>query len=157
MAADPLEQVLNLVAEGRLTDEEAAPIIAALDGGPGLGAGQAAGPSPDATARPGAAGAGGAPGAPPRDEPPGGFGFTPPPSFDQPSSAASSLRLEVRENGRQVVNLRLPIAVGRLALERVPGLSGDQVERVREALSSGMRGPILQVEDGGNGVRIVLE
>jgi hypothetical protein len=63
----------------------------------------------------------------------------------------------VRENGRQVVNLRLPIAVGRLALDRVPGLSGDQVERVREALSSGMRGPILQVEDGDSGVRIVLE
>ena len=32
------------------------------------------------------------------------------------------------------MNLRLPIAVGRFALDRVPGLSGEQVERVREAL-----------------------
>ena len=31
MAADPLDQVLRLVAEGRLTADEAAPILAALD------------------------------------------------------------------------------------------------------------------------------
>ena len=58
----------------------------------------------------------------------------------------------------QVVNLRLPIAVGRLALDHVPGLSGDQVDRVREALASGIRGPILSVDDGdGEHVRIVVE
>ena len=142
MAADPLEQVLRLVSEGRLTAEEAGPILAALDERPATGPGAAPGTRL---------------GAVPRDEPPGGFGVNPPPSFDGPSSGATSLRLEVRENGRQVVNLRLPIAVGRLALDRVPGLSGEQVERVREALAGGMRGPILQVDDGPNGVRIVLE
>jgi hypothetical protein len=119
MAADPLEQVLRLVAEGRLTADEAGPILAALDDR-----------------------AGGTPGAE---------------GSARAQSGATSLLLEVREGGRQVVNLRLPIAVGRLALDRVPGLSGDQVERVREALAGGMRGPILQVEDGDNGVRIVLE
>ena len=31
MAADPLDEVLRLVAEGRLTADEAAPILAALD------------------------------------------------------------------------------------------------------------------------------
>jgi hypothetical protein len=139
MSADPLDQVLQLVAEGRLTAEEAAPILAALDDR------SAAGSSADAA------------GAAPRDEAPGGFGSNPPPSFDRQGAAASSLRLEVRENGRQVVNLRLPIAIGRLALDRVPGLSGEQVERVRDALASGMRGPILQVMDGDDGVRIVLE
>ena len=56
-----------------------------------------------------------------------------------------------------MVNLRLPIAVGRLALDRVPGLSGEQVDRVREALNGGLRGPVLEVEDGDNVVRIVLE
>jgi hypothetical protein len=146
MSADPLDQILKLVAEGRLSADDAAPLLAALDERQGAGA-SAAG------AR---AGAGG-PGTPPRDEPPGGLGSNPPPSFDPPSAGPSSLRLEVRENGRPVVNLRLPIAIGRLALDRVPGLSGEQVERVREALSSGMRGPILLVEDGDNGVRIVLE
>ena len=30
MAADPLDEVLRLVAEGRLTAEEAAPVLAAL-------------------------------------------------------------------------------------------------------------------------------
>ena len=35
MAADPLDDVLRLVAEGRLTAEEAAPILAALDERPG--------------------------------------------------------------------------------------------------------------------------
>jgi hypothetical protein len=69
----------------------------------------------------------------------------------------STLRIEVRDNGRSVVNLRLPMAVGRFALDRVPGLSGDQVTRVREAMNSGFRGPVLVVDEGGSGVRIVLE
>ncbi|HYO44896.1 MAG TPA: hypothetical protein VES19_16985 [Candidatus Limnocylindrales bacterium] len=149
MAGDPLEEVLRLVAEGRLTAEEAAPILAALDDHPGAGPGPVSGDGS-------ASRAGAAPKGSPRQEPPGGFGASPPPSFGTPSGA-TTLRLEVRENGRQVVSLRLPIAVGRLALDRVPGLSGEQVERVREALAGGMRGPILQVEDGDSGVRIVLE
>ncbi len=137
-ADDPLERVLNLVAEGRVSAEEAASILAALD------------------ERPDRAGAR-ARDIPPREEPPGGFGFNPPPPFDLGGDGAASLRLEVRESGRQVVNLRLPLAVGRLALERVPGLSGEQVDRVREALNGGLRGPVLEVEDGDNVVRIVLE
>ncbi len=138
MSADPLEQVLRLVAEGRLTADEAAPILAALDA---RGAGRS-----------------------PRSDPPGGFGVNPPPDGAPAGRAggslggATSLRIEVRDGGRSVVNLRLPIAVGRFALDRVPGLSGDQVARVREALSSGLRGPVLEVnEDGDDGVRIVLE
>ena len=140
-ADDPLERVLNLVAEGRVSAEEAASILAALDERPGQGT----------------AAGGGARSAPPRDEPPGGPGSSPSPSFDPGGGAAASLRLAVRECGRQVVNLRLPIAVGRLALDRVPGLSGEQVDRVREALNGGLRGPVLEVEDGDNVVRIVLE
>jgi hypothetical protein len=141
MAADPLDQVLRLVAEGRLSAEEAAPILAALD------------------TRTAPAGGGA--------EPPGSFGFNPPPGSgplgESPAgtgpgrSDASSLRIEVRDRGRIVVNLRLPIAVGRFALDRVPGLTGDQVARVREALRSGLRGPVLEVDDDGDGVRIVLE
>ena len=61
------------------------------------------------------------------------------------------------EAGRAVVNLRLPIGVGRFALDRVPGLSGDQIDRVREALRSGLNGPVLEVDDGDDRVRIVLE
>jgi hypothetical protein len=158
MAADPLDQVLRLVAEGRLTAEEAAPILAALDEAPA-----AAGPG----ARPGETGRATGPGS----TPPGGFGFHAPPGVDGadrftpgdaaadtgPGGSATSLRIEVRDNGRNVVNLRLPIGVGRFALDRVPGLSGDQVDRVREAMNTGFRGPVLVVDDGDSGVRIVLE
>lgn len=145
MTAGPLEQILELVAEGRLTADEAAPILAALDEtaaradadghepAAGFGAGFAAGLAGDTPT-------GGTAGSDSRT--PGGAG---------------SLRLEIRERGRQVVNLRLPVAVGRYALDRVPGLSGDQVDRVREALSTGMRGPVLEVEDGDNSVLIILE
>jgi hypothetical protein len=152
-ADDPLERVLNLVAEGRVSAEEAASILAALDDRPGHAAGTGTGTSRAGEPGPGA----GERGKLPRNEPPGGFGPNPSPLFDLGGGGAASLRLEVRESGRQVVNLRLPIAVGRLALDRVPGLSGEQVDRVREALNGGLRGPVLEVEDGDNVVRIVLE
>ena len=68
-----------------------------------------------------------------------------------------SLRVEVRDEGRTVVNLRLPLALGRYAIDRIPGLSGDQVDRVRDALSSGMTGPVLVVDDEHGGVRISID
>ena len=144
---DPLEQVLRLVAEGRLTAEEAGRIIAALDGRPSDR------PADRPSRREQA-----------RREPPGGFGSNPPPGTTPPGPdgfpdgrGASTLRIEVRDQGRLVVNLRLPIAAGRFALDSVPGLSGDQVNRVRDALRSGARGTLLEVDDHGGGVRIVLE
>ena len=146
MAADPLDQVLRLVAEGRLTADEAAPILAALDE-----------QAPSRLAPESGAG---------RSEPPGGFGFDTPPGSAEwpgpatepgPGRASSTLRIQVRDAGRNVVNLRLPLAVGRFALDRVPGLSNEQVDRVREAMSSGFRGPILDVDDDGDGVRISIE
>jgi hypothetical protein len=159
MTADPLGELLRLVSEGRLSAEEAAPILAALDergpDAPTTGA-EAGGPGPRKDA----------PG--PGSEPPGGFGFNAPPGSPPPGSQAGpgagersgsprSLRIEVMDNGKRVVNLRLPIAVGRLALDRIPGLPADQVTRVRDALASGYRGSILEVDDEGDGVRIVLE
>ena len=75
MAADPLDEVLRLVAEGRLTADEAAPILAALDerGGTGrprpdptAGSGGAAGARPAAGRRRDAPGTRGADLAPPR-------------------------------------------------------------------------------------------
>ncbi len=148
MAADPLDEVLRLVAEGRLTVDEAGPILAALDERP-----------------PGAQPAGaGAPPAGTRSEPPGGFGANPPPSGATAGSSGGgqgdgpgTIRIEVTDAGRPVVNVRLPIAVGKLALDRIPGLPAEHVSRVREALLSGYRGTVLEVDDDGDGVRIVLE
>jgi hypothetical protein len=150
MGVDPLDEVLRLVAEGRLTAEEAAPILAALDDRAGFASEDAPHGTPPSDG--------------PGSEPPGGFGSNPPPSF-APGDASraergggpSILRIEVTDAGRQVVNLRLPIAVGKFALDRIPGLPAEQVSRVREALRSGYRGSVLEVDDDGDGVRIVLE
>jgi hypothetical protein len=128
MPDDALDSVLRLVAEGRLTPEEAGPILDALGA-----VGQA-----DATrARPDP--------APRSAAPPGG-------------GPGRAIRLEVTDAGRKVVGVRVPLALGRAALHRVPGLSEATAERIREAIESGLTGPILAVDDpDGEGVRIVIE
>jgi hypothetical protein len=69
-----------------------------------------------------------------------------------------AIRLEITENGRKVVNLRVPLALGRAALDRVPGLSEATTDRIREAIEAGITGPIVHVDEGsGDGVRIVIE
>jgi hypothetical protein len=126
---DPLERVLELVASGRLTADEAAPILDALEAK--------------------AAGSGGETGT---------SGASPEPGTGTAAGTAKYARVEVREGGRRVVDLRVPISLGRFALSRVPGLSREQIAEVEEAVTSGARGPILDVEDAdGDGVRIVLE
>ena len=128
---DALERVLELVASGRLTADEAAPILEALD------AKGAAGPAL-------------------------GGDFASAEASDGPAAAehgkARFARVEIKEGGRRVVDLRVPISLGRFALSRVPGLSREQITEVEEAVVSGARGPIFDVEDAdGDGVRIVLE
>ena len=128
MPDDALEAVLRLVADGRLSAEEAGPIIDALE---------AQRPSRAPTADPDPVRGSAAP-------PAGGPG--------------RALRVEVTEAGRQLVNLRVPLALGRAALQRIPGLSDVTSERVREAIDSGLTGPIVAVDDhDGGGVRILIE
>jgi hypothetical protein len=69
------------------------------------------------------------------------------------------LRIKVTERGRQVVNLRIPIRFVETALAFVPGLGGDQAERIRDAVRAGAVGPIIDVEDadGEGGVLISVE
>ena len=130
---DPLERVPELVATGRLTAEEAAPILDALEAKATRGAERdAAAGASDAEAQ----GQGGG----------------------QGTGNARYARVEVRDRGRRVVDLRVPISLGRFALRRVPGLSSQQIADVEEAVTSGAHGPILDVQDAdGDGVRIVLE
>ena len=62
------------------------------------------------------------------------------------------------EAGRKVVNLRVPISLGRAALSSIPGLSEATADRIREAIEGGVSGPIVAVDEGsGDGVRIILE
>lgn len=124
---DPLDRVLGLVAAGRLTAAEAAPILDAL--------GSLDSEPADRLAD----------------------------DDDQPQPArrerttASSIRIEVTENGRRTINLRIPVSLGRLALDRIPGLSGTNADLVRQALADGRSGTLLAIDDEGDGVRIALE
>ncbi len=68
------------------------------------------------------------------------------------------LRIRVTEHGRQVVNLRIPIGFVDTALKFVPGIGGDQSDRIREAVDAGVVGPIIDVESPeGDGVLISVE
>jgi hypothetical protein len=126
MPDDAFESVLRLVADGRLSAEEAGPILDALE------ARTDAASTDDQEHRTEADRQGRGPGR--------------------------AIRLEVTENGRKVVNLRIPLALGRAALDRVPGLSEATADRIREAIEAGITGPIVHVDEGsGDGVRIVIE
>jgi len=141
-----VHRVLRLVAEGRLTADEAAPILDALSKAEGaIAAGhRAAGVSHGPASAGSSAGQG-------RQ---GGQGDAGTDAGDRPRYA----RIQVLEGGRRSVDLRVPVGLGRFALSKVPGLSGDQITEVQEALATGTRGPILDIQDAdGDGVRIVLE
>ncbi len=127
MPDDAFDRVLRLVAEGRLTAEEAGPILDALDARDAVLADDDPAPTAASATTPG-----GGPGR--------------------------ALRIEVMEGGRKVVNLRVPLALGRAALSRIPGLSDATSDRVREAIESGLTGPIVAIDEGGGDtVRILVE
>lgn len=132
MSDEGLEAVLRLLAEGRLTAEEAGPIIDALNDRPPTGR---RGP----TSGTGTAGAG-----------TGG-------SMSGDDSPARVLRVQVTENGRTVINLRIPLSLGRAAISQVPGISEATTDRIREAIEAGIKGSILEVDEAGDGVRISIE
>lgn len=82
------------------------------------------------------------------------------PSDDAPSGdsdPARAIRIQVHEAGRTVVNLRVPLALGRAAIGSVPGISEQTSERIREAIAAGIKGSIVEVEEDGDGVRISIE
>lgn len=132
---DELATVLRLVAEGKLSADEAAPLIEALSRAPS--GSTRSGLQPDRWPEPGVDSASGAE-ALPRD--------------------GRQLRIRVLEKGRQVVNLRIPLPFADTALRWVPGLSADQRNQIRAGIAGGSRGAILDVEDDeGDGVLITVE
>src|SRR5438105_6601797 len=132
---DELAIVLRLVADGRLSPDDAAPLIEALSR-----------PSdPDARPTPPPAA---------RAE----LGQLPPPPPPASVNDPRQLRIRVSERGRQVVNLRIPLTFADTALRMVPGLSIEQGDRIRAAIAGKTMGPILDVEDeDGDGVVISME
>ena len=144
---DELETILRLVAEGKLSADEAAPIIDALTRASEL--------EGDARRHAGRA-----------QRHADRFGRRIDRAFahaeDRVDQALGRqgmhLRIRVTERGRQVVNLNIPIGLVEKALHFVPGLGGDQRERVRDAVRAGAIGPIIDVEDeDGGGVLIKVE
>lgn len=144
--SDELETVLRLVAEGKLSPQEAAPIIEALTRAERADT------------------------APPRGNPEERIRARVDRAMahaEERMAEASSrvrasrgrqLRIRVTEHGRQVVNLRIPIGFVDTALQFVPGISGEQADRIREAVDSGAFGPIIDVDDpDGSGVLISVE
>ena len=134
-----LEALLKLVSEGKLTAEEAAPIVAALEEQARTrGAAETGGPTGGATgpsARDGERRRGSA----------------------EDALAGRRIRIFVAENGRPVINLQIPLAAAGFAIDQVPGLSPDHRSSIVEAIQTGMTGPILEVSDHGDEVRIVIE
>ena len=123
---DELEALLRLVSEGRLTAEEAAPIVAALQ---------------DKARVDGRAPADGKRGA----------------GTAQEALLGRKLRIFVAEKGHAVVDMLIPLAAAGFAIDQVPGLSPDHRNRIVEAIQSGRTGPILEVSDHGDEVRLTIE
>ena len=134
--ADAIEDVLRLVAEGRLTPAEAAPIIEAIGQGRATGA--------PGAARPAAGGA-------QRGGPDAGS------SAPSGSATPARIRVQVRENGRVVVDLQVPGILANLA-GALPGIPTGYADRVRDALRTGLRGPIVDIRDeDGGGLTITID
>jgi hypothetical protein len=147
---EELDTILRLVAEGKLTPDEAAPIIEALAmadrtrHAAAFAKDRTSDRIDDALARAGDR----------LDD-----AFARAGDRLEAPSGGRRLRIRVTERGRQVVNLRIPIGFVDAALRFVPGLGGDQADRIRDAVNAGAIGPILDVEDpdGEGGVLISVE
>ena len=135
--ADPLGDVLRLVAEGRLTPAEAAPILDALAARERPAHQPGTSGTPASGARAGTTDAG-----------PGGGPVT---------GAPARIRVQVRENGRVVVDLQVPGVLAGLA-SSLPGIPTGYADRVLEALRTGLRGPIVDIRDeDGSGLSITID
>jgi hypothetical protein len=131
--SEEMNTVLRLVAEGKLSPEEAAPIIEAL-GQVGRAADQAtqamamAGEVVDADGRLVARGRG------------------------------RRVRIQVNERGRRVVDVRVPLAFAAAAARMVPGIPESYAALIEQAVDSNTSGTIVEAEDEtGDGVVISME
>ena len=130
--SEEVNTVLRLVAEGKLSPEEAAPIIEAL--GQARDAASRATqtlanlPAFDAEGRPLASGRG------------------------------RRVRIQVNERGRRVVDVRVPLAFAAAAARMGPGIPESYATLIEQAVESNTAGTIVEAEDEtGDGVVISME
>jgi hypothetical protein len=121
-------KILNLVAQGALTPEEADEILTALSASKT----EETAPEPPPTPQPAQA-------------------------TQSAQQAPRHLRILVTEHGRPVVNLRVPMNVAGWASNYIPGLSDQDADRIRGAIASGMRGSIIDIGDEDDRVLITSE
>jgi hypothetical protein len=125
---EELATVLRLVSEGKLSPEEAAPIIDALT---------------RAAAPPGE--------APGPSTPPG-------PTLGRGATRGRRVRIQVSERGRRVVDVRVPLAFAAMAARMVPGIPDSYATLIRQAVETDQVGPIVDAEDeDGDAVLISIE
>jgi hypothetical protein len=124
-------KILNLVAQGALTPEEADEILTALNRPAQPDAGAAA----DSSGR--------------QSQAQG--------SRQSQQDGPRHLRIQVTERGRPVVNLRVPMNIAGWASAYIPGLSDENANRIRGAIASGIRGPIIDIGDEEDRVLITSE
>ena len=126
---DELATILRLVSEGRLTAEEAAPIIEALT--------RQAPPR-----RPG-------PSSPPGPRTPPGPG----------TGRGRRIRIQITERGRRVIDVRVPLAFAAMAARMVPGIPDSYAAMIREAVETDTVGPIVDLaeDEDGDAVLITIE
>ena len=131
--SDEMNTVLRLVAAGKLSPEEAAPIIEAL-GQVGRAADRTtqamamAGEVVDADGRLLTRGRG------------------------------RRVRIQVNERGRRVVDVRVPLAFAAAAARMVPGIPESYAALIEQAVDSNTTGTIVEAEDEtGDGVVISME
>ena len=126
--SDELNTVLRLVAEGKLSPDEAAPIIEALS-----------------ARRP----------PPPLPPSPEGFPFE---SGAIRANRGRRVRIQVNEHGRRVVDIRVPLSFAAMAASMVPGIPASYAALIQEAVDSETTGTIVDAEDeNGDGVLISME
>lgn len=130
--SDELNTVLRLVAEGKLSPDEAAPIIEALN---------ASREARSAAARATASAAD---------------------AIETGRAAVGTrgrrVRIQVNERGRRVVDVRVPLAFAAMAARMVPGIPDSYSALIEQAVDSETTGTIVDAEDeNGDGVLITLE
>lgn len=123
---DELTTVLRLVSEGKLSADEAAPIIEALS---------RQGPPPPR------------PGQPP--EPP----FA---GASSGKERGRRIRIQVSERGRRVVDVRIPLAFAAMAARMVPGIPESYRDLIKQAVDTDTVGPIVDVAEDEDGDSVLI-
>jgi len=127
--SDELATVLRLVSEGKLSAEEAAPIIAALN--------RPRAPQP--------------PQAPePPEHPFAGA------ASSRGGGRNRRIRIQVNERGGKVVDVRIPLAFAAMAARMIPGIPERYADLIKQAVESDTTGPIVDVSEDEDGDSVLI-